>query len=78
MRNDLILLDIKKNLYRKKIIETRKYSHFVERFKKIFNKKVYEPENYLDKKLKECVDDFKSTQYSKMNKIENDNKIQNR
>lgn len=54
--------DIQKKMCIKKLIEAHKYERCLNKFKKVYNmeKKIDEPENYVDKKIKDYVEKFKT------------------
>ena len=62
VRMDDIANDIKKISYLKKIVEAQKYERCVHKFKKAYKKKFMEneSENYVDKKIREFVEQFKN------------------
>ena len=62
VRMDDIANDIKKISYLKKIVEAQKYERCVTKFKKAYKKKFmeHESENYVDKKIREFVEEFKN------------------
>ena len=62
VRMDEIANDIKKISYMKKIVQAQKYERCVNKFKKAYKKKFMEneSENYVDKKIREFVEQFKN------------------
>ena len=55
-------VDIERKFLLKKLLEAQKYERCLNKFKRIYNmKEEDEPENYVDRKIKECVDKFKLT-----------------
>jgi hypothetical protein len=62
VRMDDIANDIKKISYLKKIVEAQKYERCVTKCKKAYKKKFmeHESENYVDKKIREFVEEFKN------------------
>ena len=54
--------DIQRKMCLKKLIEAQKYERCLNKFKKVYNmKEGDEPENFIDKKMKDYVDKFKMT-----------------
>ena len=62
VRLNKVGVDIERKFLLKKLIEAQKYERCLNKFKRIYNmKEEDEPENYVDRKIKECVDKFKLT-----------------